>query len=72
MIYSLPERPAEELKRNLKCLQNCAQTDPLFRNDLKKLSKLQKSCCEPRRLFARAANARKTNAKASSSVYLRS
>src|ERR1044071_6144552 len=40
MIYSLPERPAEGLKRNLKCLQNCAQTDPLFRNDLKKLSKL--------------------------------
>ena len=71
IIYSLPMRPADELVRNLRCLQDCVQADPVFSRDAQKLSRLQKSCCEPRRLFARAANERKTNAKAKSLVHLR-
>src|SRR6476659_1544736 len=51
IIYSLPERRADELQRNLKCLQDCVQTDPVFRGDLEKLTKLRKTCCEPTRLF---------------------
>jgi DNA-binding transcriptional ArsR family regulator len=30
IIYSLPGKQAEELERNLKCLQDCVQTDPVF------------------------------------------
>jgi ArsR family transcriptional regulator len=70
IIYSLPTRPSVELQRNLKCLQDCVQTDELFKRDLKKLSKLRKSCCEPRSLFKRSANQRRTNAKTKSSVHL--
>src|SRR5919197_5763122 len=51
IIYSLPERCADELEKNLKCLQDCVQTDPVFKRDLKKLSKVAKNCCEPSRVF---------------------
>jgi ArsR family transcriptional regulator len=37
IIYSLPAKPTAELENNLKCLQDCAQTDNRFRADLKKL-----------------------------------
>jgi len=37
IIYSLPAKPTAELENNLKCLQDCAQTDKRFRADLKKL-----------------------------------
>ena len=30
MIYSLPKKRAPELEANLKCLQDCAQSDPSF------------------------------------------
>ena len=43
MIYSLPAKREAELEANLKCLQDCVQTDPTFKSDLKRLSKLQ-SC----------------------------
>ena len=73
IIYSLSERrAAEELERNLKCLQDCVQTDPVFKRDMEKLSKLAKRCCKPRSVFRRGVNERKTNAKTKSSVYLRS
>lgn len=72
MIYSLPSRRSPELERNLKCLQDCVQSDALFRRDLEKLSKLRKSCCEPLSLFKRGANERRTHAKTKSSVHLRS
>jgi ArsR family transcriptional regulator len=72
IIYSLPsERPAE-LDRNLKCLQDCVQTDPVFERDLQNLAKLQKSCCEPRRVFSDRLKGRKNNAKTKRSVRLRS
>jgi len=72
IIYSLPERRADELERNLKCLQDCVQTDVVFKRDMEKLSSLAKSCCKPGSVFRRGANERRTNAKAKSSVYLRS
>jgi ArsR family transcriptional regulator len=37
MIYCLPVKRPAELETNLKCLQDCAQTDKRFRADLKKL-----------------------------------
>jgi hypothetical protein len=52
IIYSLPHRRAAELDKNLRCLQDCAQTDPIFKRDLQRLKRLQQTCCEPRRVFA--------------------
>src|SRR5919202_4261760 len=40
MIYSLPEKRDAELEANLKCLQDCVQTDPVFKGDLKRLDKV--------------------------------
>ena len=51
MIYSLPPKRDAELEANLKCLQDCVQTDPEFRRDLKKLTKLRSNCCEPAGIF---------------------
>jgi ArsR family transcriptional regulator len=52
MIYSLPKKRARQLETNLKCLQDCAQSDPVFARDLKKLALLRRSCCEPAAVFA--------------------
>jgi ArsR family transcriptional regulator len=52
MIYSLPKKPARELEANLKCLQDCAQSDPVFKRDLKALTKLRSGCCEPGGIMA--------------------
>ena len=41
VIYSLPEKPETELAANLKCLQECAKTNAVFRQDLKALGKLR-------------------------------
>jgi ArsR family transcriptional regulator, arsenate/arsenite/antimonite-responsive transcriptional repressor len=72
IIYSLAPRRSAELDRNLKCLQDCVHTDPLFKRDLQKLVHLQKNCCEPRRLFSSRLNGRKTSAKTERSIRLRS
>src|SRR5207244_3849104 len=40
IIYSLPERRADELERNLKCLQDCVQTDAVFKRDVEALLEL--------------------------------
>ena len=58
IIYSLPGKPPVELENNLKCLQDCAQTDTRFQADLERLEKIRtdskwvddalkgkKSCC---------------------------
>lgn len=37
MIYSLPKKPSRELEMNLKCLQDCVQTEPAFKKDLRAL-----------------------------------
>ena len=54
MIYSLPEKRAPELERNLKCLQDCAQLDKVFARDLKNLARLQKNGSEPSAVFQNA------------------
>jgi ArsR family transcriptional regulator len=53
IIYSLPARPSTELEMNLKCLQDCAQSDPVFQKDLRRLAELQSNCCEPAEVFAK-------------------
>jgi ArsR family transcriptional regulator len=42
MIYCLPAERSVELENNLKCLQDCAQTDQRFRADLQRLRKMNK------------------------------
>jgi ArsR family transcriptional regulator len=56
MIYSLPVKRPPELEKNLKCLQDCAQSDQAFGRDLKNLARLRKSCCEPAAVFENSPN----------------
>ncbi len=44
MIYSLPARKPKELDLQLRCLQDCVQSNPLFKKDLKKLDMIQGEC----------------------------
>ena len=43
MIYRLPEPRPPELEKNLRCLQDCAQEDRQFRDDLAKLKRCAKA-----------------------------
>lgn len=45
MIYSLPRNRTTELDANLKCLQDCVQSDPVFKHDLKALARLRSATC---------------------------
>jgi len=47
MIYSLPVKREKELASNLKCLQDCGQTDPGFKRDLQALTKRRAKRNEP-------------------------
>jgi len=49
MIYSIPVKRSRELEANLRCLQDCVQSDAVFKRDLAKLGKL--ACCEPASVF---------------------
>ena len=44
MIYRLPGKAPAELDRQLRCLQDCVQTYPVFKEDLKRLKKLKSEC----------------------------
>jgi len=44
MIYRLPEKIPAELDLQLRCLQDCVQSHPLFREDLKRLKKVRGEC----------------------------
>ena len=44
MIYSLPASPGRELDLQLRCLQDCVQTEPVFRDDLCRLKALGTKC----------------------------
>ena len=46
MIYSLPKKRDAELEANLQCLQDCVQSDPVFKRDLRNLEKVR---CDERR-----------------------
>lgn len=37
MLYSLTQKGSQELESNLKCLQDCCQEYPIFKEDLKRL-----------------------------------
>ncbi len=41
MIYSLPKRRSPELEANLRCLQDCVQSHPIFKSDLRRLEVLR-------------------------------
>jgi ArsR family transcriptional regulator len=45
MIYSLPKKKSAALEAHLKCLQDCVQTEPLFKRDRLALKKVQSGCC---------------------------
>ena len=47
MIYSIPLKRSRELETNLQCLQDCVQSDAVFKRDVVKLKKLRAGCCEP-------------------------
>lgn len=47
MIYSLPKKRDAELEANLKCLQDCVQTDPVFKRDLRRLQKVRTKADAP-------------------------
>jgi ArsR family transcriptional regulator len=40
MIYRLPDQAPPELDLQLRCLQDCVQTHPVFRADLRRLKKI--------------------------------
>ncbi len=40
MIYALPGKRPSELEANLKCLQDCVQSETIFKADLAKLKKV--------------------------------
>lgn len=44
-IYALPKRKPEQLETNLKCLQDCSRTDPVFIEDRRKLASIS-VCCD--------------------------
>jgi ArsR family transcriptional regulator, arsenate/arsenite/antimonite-responsive transcriptional repressor len=52
IIYSLPAKPSAELEMNLQCLQDCAQSDPIFRKDLQRLAQLRSNSTQPSAVFA--------------------
>jgi len=44
MIYSLPRKKSPELRANLRCLQDCTSSEPVFKKDLNRLKKLKTNC----------------------------
>jgi len=44
MIYSLPATIPPTLESHLKCLQDCVQSEPVFRKDLAALKKVKTDC----------------------------
>jgi ArsR family transcriptional regulator, arsenate/arsenite/antimonite-responsive transcriptional repressor len=47
MIYSLPKKRDAELRANLQCLQDCAQSGPIFKRDLRMLAKVRAASDAP-------------------------
>ena len=44
MIYSLPKKVPHALEAHLRCLQDCVQTEPIFKSDLQALRKVKGDC----------------------------
>ena len=45
MIYALPSARPPELDSNLRCLQDCVQSNPVFKSDLRRLAAMRKDTC---------------------------
>jgi ArsR family transcriptional regulator len=45
MIYALPKHRSAELEANLRCLQDCVQSDPIFKSDLTRLRAMRSKTC---------------------------
>ena len=45
MIYALPSARPVELDSNLRCLQDCVQSNPVFKSDLRRLAAMRKDTC---------------------------
>ena len=41
MIYSLPTKRTAELDANLQCLQDCVQSHPIFKSDVRRLAAMR-------------------------------
>ena len=59
VIYSLPKKRPPELDANLKCLQDCVQTMPAFKRDLRRLKVVKAERCGPAGVMDAVANERK-------------
>ena len=44
MIYSLPKKVPPALEAHLRCLQDCVQSEPVFKKDLMALKKIKSDC----------------------------
>lgn len=44
MIYQLPRNAPAELDLQLRCLQDCVQANPVFREDMKRLKRMRCEC----------------------------
>lgn len=44
MIYQLPAKAPPELDLQLRCLQDCVYSSPVFRDDLKRLKQMRGEC----------------------------
>jgi ArsR family transcriptional regulator len=44
MIYQLPKKVPAELDLQLRCLQDCVQSHPIFGEDMKRLKELKSEC----------------------------
>jgi ArsR family transcriptional regulator len=44
MIYQLPKKMPADLDMQLRCLQDCVQSNPSYREDLKRLKKVRPEC----------------------------
>jgi ArsR family transcriptional regulator len=53
MIYFLPKKVPQALHSHLQCLQDCVQTEAVFKKDLRALKKLQSDCCWVDRVLAK-------------------
>lgn len=65
MIYRLPQPAPRELDLQLACLQDCVQTHPVFKQDLKRLRAIQSECCWIEGVLSPASKARTNKTKAS-------
>jgi len=45
MIYSLPRKRSAELDANLACLQDCVQSQAIFKSDRRRLEKMRTKLC---------------------------